>query len=166
MFSGDDRKEYDVFRMNLNTKFGMDAHFFPTEAKRVLYAFGRLTGKASQRMMPWMRSHGMPTKPYVLTKFYDEMDRAYGDSDRQQQALVRLHRLRQDKKDLREFLGEFDQELAEAGALEWSDSQKKAILERAVNKEILRPLIGRPTLEGDESYEHFCFGPWRLDYQL
>ncbi|KAJ5135054.1 uncharacterized protein N7515_004332 [Penicillium bovifimosum] len=65
MFSGNDRKEYDVFRMNLNTKFEMDAHFFPTEAKRVLYAFGRLTGKASQPMMPWMRSHGMPTKTRI-----------------------------------------------------------------------------------------------------
>ncbi|KAJ5571804.1 hypothetical protein N7535_005464 [Penicillium sp. DV-2018c] len=143
----------------------MDGYFYSTPSRQVLYAFGRLTGKASQRMLPWMRASGTDTSPYSLEKFWKEMERAFGDADRKQRALVRLHRSKQGRKELREFLGEFDQGLAEAGALTWSDEQKKAMLEQAVNLEILVPLIGQPILGGEDTYENYCDTRLRVEHQ-
>ncbi|KAJ5558125.1 hypothetical protein N7461_002097 [Penicillium sp. DV-2018c] len=94
-FSGEDLKEYDVFQLKLRTKLEMDGHFYSTPSRQVLCAFRRPTRKASQRMLPWMRANGTDTSPYSLEKFWKEMERAFGDADRKQQALVRLHRSKQ-----------------------------------------------------------------------
>lgn len=163
-FSGENLKSYDPFRLNLETKLLMDESYFSTDDKKVLYAFGRLTGKASQRMLPWMEA-SKEGGTRTFDNFKKELDRAFGDPDRKQQALVRLHRMKQGRKDLREFLGEFNQVLAEAGAITWSSEQKKGFLEAAVSVEILQALIGNPTLGGEDSYETYCETLLRVDHQ-
>jgi hypothetical protein len=164
-FSGENRKEYEAFRLNLRTKLEMDSAYFSTPKKRVMYAYGRLRGKAAQIMMAWVNAKERKGAPYDLDEFYKELDRAFNDPDQRQRALVRIHQMRQGKRELREFLGEFNQVLAEAGALDWTDEQKKGFLESAVSGEILSALIGHPALGGDDSYEKYCETLMRVDHQ-
>lgn len=165
MFSGEDLKQFDAFKLNLKLKLANDEQCYFDDAKKVSYAFSRLTGKASQRLLPWMNAKIQGDIMPSFAEFYKELDRAFSDPDRRQQALVRIHRMKQGKKDLREFLGEFNQVLAEAGALTWTDEQKKGFLEAAVNVEVLQALIGNPTLGGDDSYESYCETLLRVDQQ-
>ena len=51
-FTGEDPKDYPPFRMNLRTKFAIDAACYRTEEEQVYYAYSRLRGKASQRILP------------------------------------------------------------------------------------------------------------------
>ena len=45
--------------------------------------------------------------------------------------------MKQEKKLLEEFLNEFDGELLSTGGMLWSDTQKKALVETAVNWQLL-----------------------------
>lgn len=52
--------------------------------------------------------------------------------------------MKQRKRDLEEFLNEFDQVLLSAGGISWDDTQKKALLDTAVNWQLLKGMIGMP----------------------
>jgi hypothetical protein len=161
-YDGEDPEEYQVFRTNLEVKFTMDDHYFRDDKEKVYYAFGRLDGKASRRLHPWLLAKRERGEALLLEDFYKAMDLAFSDPDRKQRALVRINTMRQGKRELRDFLSEFEQTLAEAGGLVWSDAQKKALLETAVNIEILRGAIGFSA----ESYEDYRDGLLRIEHQI
>jgi hypothetical protein len=54
-FTGEDPKDYPPFQMNLRTKFAIDAACYPTEEEQVYYAYSRLRGKTSQRVLTFIR---------------------------------------------------------------------------------------------------------------
>jgi len=59
----------------------------------------------------------------------------------QQKALARLNTLRQGKRDFREFLGEFEQLLLEAGGHGWDNNVKRGFLDAAINQDMRKALI-------------------------
>ena len=65
------------------------------------------------------------------------MDKAFGDLNYQRKALVWVNTMKQGWKSLEEFLNEFDGELLSADGMLWSDAQKKALVETAVNWQLL-----------------------------
>lgn len=159
-YDGENPKEYRVFRVNLRTKFVADAAYFSDDEERILYAFGRLQGKASQRMLPWVvaKEDQLPT----LDEFYKAMDQAFDDPEVQQKALVRVNTMKQGKRDLEDFLTEFQGTMIDAGGLLWSDAQKKALLDTAVNRQLLQGTIGT---DQPESYEEYCKQLRRINHQ-
>ncbi|EAA59061.1 hypothetical protein AN3500.2 [Aspergillus nidulans FGSC A4] len=137
-FTGEDPKDYPPFQMNLRTKFAIDAACYPTEEEQVYYAYSRLRGKASQRVLPWLLARQKSETPVLWAEFSAVLDKAFGDPDRQRKAL---------------FLNEFDEELLNTGGINWDDNQKKALLDRFINVELLKAMVG---IRQEDSYDNYC----------
>ena len=71
--------------------------------------------------------------------------------------------MKQGKKSLEEFLNEFDGELLSTGGMLWSDAQKKALVETAVNWQLLQGMIG---MEQASMYEAYCDQLRRVNHDL
>ncbi|EAA64859.1 hypothetical protein AN2027.2 [Aspergillus nidulans FGSC A4] len=138
-FTGEDPKDYPPFQMNLRTKFAIDAACYPTEEEQVYYAYSRLRGKASQRVLPWLLARQKSETPVLWAEFSAVLDKAFGDPDRQRKALS--------------YLNEFDEELLNAGGINWDDNQKKALLDTAINVELLKAMVG---IRQEDSYDNYC----------
>lgn len=152
-FTGEDPKDYPPFQMNLRTKFAIDAACYPTEEEQVYYAYSRLRGKASQRVLPWLLARQKSETPVLWAEFSAVLDKAFGDPDRQRKALVRVNTMKQGRRDFEEFLNEFDEELLNAGGINWDDNQKKALLDTAINVELLKAMVG---IRQEDSYDNYC----------
>ncbi|CBF71484.1 uncharacterized protein ANIA_10846 [Aspergillus nidulans FGSC A4] len=152
-FTGEDPKDYPPFQMNLRTKFAIDAACYPTEEEQVYYAYSRLRGKASQRVLPWLLARQKSETPVLWAEFSAVLDKAFGDPDRQRKALVRVNTIKQGRRDFEEFLNEFDEELLNAGGINWDDNQKKALLDTAINVELLKAMVG---IRQEDSYDNYC----------
>lgn len=161
-FDGEDLGNYRPFRINLYTKFLIDHQCFRSDEERILYAFGRLRTKASQRILPWVVAKTQRGGGANLNEFYQAMDKAFSDPEMQKRALVRVNTMKQGKRDLKEFLNEFDATMIDAGGLTWSEDQKNALLETAVSGRILQGTIGT---DQPDSYEGFCSQLHRIDHQ-
>ncbi|RMJ20718.1 hypothetical protein PHISP_08412 [Aspergillus sp. HF37] len=70
--------------------------------------------------------------------------------------------MKQGKRDLKDFITEFDAAMIDAGGLSWSEDQKKALLETAINSRILQGTVGA---DQPDSYEDFCNQLHRIDHQ-
>jgi hypothetical protein len=149
--------------MNLCTKFAIDAACYSTEEEQVYYAYSRLRGKASQRILPWLQARQDSQKPVQWSKFAAVLDKAFSDPDRRRKALVRINTIKQGKRDLEEFLNEFDEVLLSAGGINWDDSQKKALLDTAVNWQLLKGMIG---VTQADSYEAYCDQLRRVNHDI
>jgi hypothetical protein len=160
MFNGENAHDYLAFKINLRTKFIIDGNCYPDSAAKAYYTFSRLEGKASRRMLPWMGANE-PTISYE--SFMETMDKAYLDADRQRRALVRINTIRQNNKDLDEFLDEFNEALLNAGGMDWTDDQKKSLLETAINLPLLQAMVGR---EQADSYDGYCNQLRRVNHDL
>ncbi|EAA65145.1 hypothetical protein AN0003.2 [Aspergillus nidulans FGSC A4] len=141
-FTGEDPKDYPPFQMNLRTKFAINAACYPTEEEQVYYAYSCLRGKASQRVLPWLLARQKSETPVLWAEFSAVLDKAFGDPDQQRKALVRVNTMKQGKCDFEEFLNKFDEELLNAGGINWDDNQKKALLDTAINVELLKAHAG------------------------
>jgi hypothetical protein len=161
-FDGEDLRNYRPFRINLYTKFLVDDQCFRSDEERILYAFSRLRAKASQRVLPWVIAKTNSQEPASLDEFYRTLDKAFSDPERQKRALVRVNTMKQGKRELKDFLTEFDAAMIDAGGLTWSEDQKKALLETAINSQILQGTIG---VDQPDSYEDFCNQLYRIDHQ-
>ena len=71
--------------------------------------------------------------------------------------------MKQGKRDLEEFLNEFDEVLLNAGGINWDDTQKKALLDTAVNWQLLKGMIGIPQAD---SYEAYCDQLRRVSHDI
>lgn len=162
-FNGEDLKDYPPFRMNLRTKFAIDAACYSTGEEQVYYAYSRLRGKASQRILPWLQARQESGTTVEWGEFAAVLDKAFGDPDRQRKALVRINTMKQGKRDLEEFLNEFDEVLLSAGGISWDDSQKKALLDTAVNWQLLKGMIGIPQAD---TYEAYCDQLRRVNHDI
>ena len=91
------------------------------------------------------------------------MDKAFGDPNHQRKALVRVNTMKQGRKSLEEFLNEFDGELLSAGGMLWSDAQKKALVETAVNWQLLQRII---EMEQASLYKAYCNQLRRVNHDL
>lgn len=90
------------------------------------------------------------------------MDQAFNDADLQQKALVRVNTMRQGRRDFEEFLADFDSALIDAGGLLWDNTQKKALLDTAVNQTLLEGTVGT---EQPATYEEYCNQLRRINHQ-
>jgi hypothetical protein len=147
--------------MNLRTKFAIDEACFHTDALKVFYTYSRLRGRAAQRILPWLSAqdaNGVKFNDLIAV-----MDKAFGDPDKQRKALVRVNTMKQGRKELDEFLNDFDEALLEAGGMNWSHDQKKAVLDTAVSWRLIQGMVGIPQ---EASYEGYCDQLRRVNHDL
>lgn len=71
--------------------------------------------------------------------------------------------MKQGKHDLEEFLNEFDEVLFRAGGISWDDSQKNALLDTAMDGQLLKRTIGIPQAD---SYAAYCDQLRRLNHDI
>jgi hypothetical protein len=111
---------------------------------------------AAARIHPWMQIYGKDrhgVSEGTLEMFFEEMRFPFKDPQLQQKALARLNTLRQGKRDFREFLGEFEQLLLEAGGHGWDDNVKRGFLDAAINQDMRKALI---SLERKTKLTTYC----------
>ena len=150
-FDGSDPRAYQPFKLNLEMKFQIDGVCFRTDQEKVVYAYGRLKDRASQRMLPWIQAKIESSQELSWEEFKQALDQAFGDKHQKEKALVRINTMKQGGKDMDKFLAEFDETLVMAGGLAWQDEQKRMVLDTAINPKYLRVLIGctkNPTYSG------------------
>ena len=71
-FDGDDRAKYPTFEIYLLAKFDVDRLVIGNEQTQVFYAFGRLTGKAAEKMRPWVTAY-VDSPSFTVTGFIKQM---------------------------------------------------------------------------------------------
>lgn len=111
IFDGSNTKNFLPFKMNLHMKFMLDGPCFPGDEEKVLYAYGRLRERASQRVLPWIIAKTDAREALHWVDFVGVLDKAFGDPDLKQKALVRVNTMRQGRRNLEEFLNDFDEAL-------------------------------------------------------
>lgn len=163
MFDGNDTKDFLPFKMNLRTKFAMDGPCFLNEEERVFYAYGRLRGRASQRILPWITAKTDARETLCWEDFEKVLDKAFGDPDLKQKALVRVNTMKQGRRNLEEFLNDFDEALIHAGGLNWPDDQKKICLETSISVNLLDRLVG---VSKADTYEDYCDQLRRISHDM
>jgi hypothetical protein len=135
---------FPQFESKLQAKLVIDAEAIGGPFEQLWYAFGCLKDNAAARIHPWMQVYGkdrFKVSEGTLNLFFDELQFAFQDAQLQQKALVRLNTLRQGRRDFREFLGEFEQLLLEAGGHQWDNNVKRGYLDAAINQDMRKALI-------------------------
>lgn len=150
-FTGDDESEFPQFKGLLEAKLEIDKEAIGTERECVWYAFGRLSGKAAGRIYPWMEAT-KNTGKFTTREFLEQLDAAFADPEKQAKALAKINHIRQNNKDFRDFLREFEQTLLEAQGWKWDDAVRKGYLKAAISRELKDRLV---TQEEPEKYSDF-----------
>jgi hypothetical protein len=89
------REDLDVFLDQCNLHFELNHQRYPTEAKKVLWAIGYISGPPRERLRN-LRAAGVVT-PWLATwdAFAKELERTYGDPNPGHTARIKLNRLKQ-----------------------------------------------------------------------
>jgi hypothetical protein len=142
-YDGEDRMAYPAFKGYLRAKLRIDQQAIGDEPELVWYAFGRLTGKAADRIFPWMELMEQRGEPLRVTAFMEQLDAAFCDPQTAQRALEWVNNKQQGRTPFRDFLQEFEQKLLEAGGWEFSDGIRKGYLKAALNLDIKTELVAQ-----------------------
>lgn len=150
LFDASNITAYRSFVANLQTKLRYDSSCFVNDAERIAYAFGRLRGEASNRILPWFTLHG---ETATYREFQEQMDTTFKDEDSERKAMKTISNIKQGSQDLKEFLVKFDLLLNEAGARSLPDQILIGFLEAALSDKIHSGLIGSADAT---TYAGFC----------
>lgn len=151
-FDGQDRGAYPAFKGYLRVKFRIDSAAIGGETEKVWYGYGYLTGKAAERIFPWLAAKEERQEPLRVDDFFTQLDTAFSDPQRSQRALEWINSKKQGNRPFQEFLQEFEQNLLEAGGWEFSDAVRKGYLRSAVSRRIKEKLVA---VEEPARYEDF-----------
>ena len=103
-YDGENKAGYLAFKGHLCAKLRIDQRAIGGELEQVWYSFGRLSGKAVERLFPWIDATESQGKPLRVAEFFDQLDAAFRDSQSTQRALEWINTRRQGKTPFREFL--------------------------------------------------------------
>jgi hypothetical protein len=134
-YDGEEMNAYPQFESKLYAKLQVDEAALGGPYERLWYAFGRLKGKAAQRLHPWMDVNGKDRDRITnntIEEFFEQMRFFFADVHRRVKANERLHNLKE-KKSFNEYLGEFEQLLLEAGGSTWEDVIKCGFFTNGLN---------------------------------
>ena len=76
-YNGESKIVYLAFKAYLYAKLRIDVAAIGGESKQVWYGFGRLLGKASERMFPWINATETQLKPLCVKDFFEQLDIAF-----------------------------------------------------------------------------------------
>ncbi len=151
-FDGTDLSLFPQFEGSLRAKLQIDGGAIGQEKEQVWYAFGRLSGKAGERIFPWMQfaeQRGCLT----VVEFFTQLRVAFQDPRRRQKALGQINRTKQGSRQFGEFLNEFNRLILEAEGWGWDDVIKKGYLKAALSTKLITAMVG---VREDDSYESYC----------
>ena len=142
----------------------MDGASLGTTAEQAYYVYSRLSGKAADRILPWITTISTTSpEELTVTDIMNQLERAFLDPNIRTKAVSKLSILRQKNRDIGEFLAEFEQVLIQAGGISWSDDVRMSYLYNALNAQMLQGLIGTPPAK---SYIEFCTQLRTLEEQI
>lgn len=163
-FTGEDLSLYPQFRQNLRMKLSVDGDFIGGVLEQAYYAYGRLTGQASVRILPYVTTIETSLPGSLdIHSLLDYMDRTFADPETRTRAITKLTTLRQRNREFRDFHAEFEQTMIEANGLFWSDEVKIGYLQNALSARLLQGLIG--TLPST-SYNEYVSQLRRIEQQV
>ena len=106
-FQGTDHPSWEVWESNMCHKLLGNADHFPTEALRIGYIAGRLSGVPAERALSRLGPRAL--NPYKTAQdVFDHLSTVYGDPHRIVMAKAKFKALEQGSTPFREFYAEFD----------------------------------------------------------
>ena len=142
-YDGENRAAYPTFKGHLRAKLRIDAAAIGGEVEQVWYGFGRLAGKAADRIFPWLSRADQSPEALRVDDFFNQLDAAFLDPQSVQRALEWVNTQKQEATPFRDFLQEFEQKLLEAGGWAFSDGVRKGYLKAAINMRIKSELVAQ-----------------------
>ena len=136
-FEGDNKK-YREFKTKLNNKFRADAPTFRDEQHKLAIAVSVLKGGAADLMQQFILNDRIDLAS--VGEFWQVLDRAYEDPDRQGTAMRNLQNLRQGKREFAHYLAEFMKYKTDSG---WDDVACIEALRKGCSQEIRDVLRNR-----------------------
>lgn len=153
-FDGEDLAQFPAFQQKLRAKLVVDGLALGDTVDQAYYVYGRLSGKAANRLLPWIQTtESVRPGSLNVENIMEQLEKAFSDPNLRTKAISRLSILRQKSRDIGEFLAEFEQYVIQAGGILWSDDVKIGYLYNALNPRLLQGLVGTAP---STSYEHFC----------
>jgi hypothetical protein len=142
-YTDEDKSLYPQYKGKLQAKLLIDALALgANDEQRAWWVFGTLDGKASTRIFPWV-DLASRTKALTTASLLEQMDQAFLDPEEKEKALRAVNTMQQKKKDLREYVADFEENLLKAGGWAWAEEVKKSMFLKGVNKTIKAQMVGK-----------------------
>jgi hypothetical protein len=135
------RSEYQGWRLAINGKFTADGDDYPTPELRCQYIYSRLEGKAHTIATPFMES--CQESGYDAERMWTFLDSCFKDHHVETRARDKITHMKQNKREVREYLYEFEEQWLYAG-LGNNDMMKMTLFRNGLKDEIQSRLIGVP----------------------
>lgn len=148
-----DRTLFPQFLALLTAKLTFDHNVWDSEAERVWYAFGCLTGKASTRILPWITTYCEDVNEFTAKKLFEHLRTSFEDKATKAKAISKLSYMKQGQREFGEHLSEFEQTLLEAGVSGYDDSVKISWLRNSLSMDLRK---GSVTVDDDNGYNDYC----------
>ncbi|OJD09483.1 hypothetical protein ACJ73_10279 [Blastomyces percursus] len=158
-----DRVLFPQFFALLKAKMRYDSATWVTEAERVWYAYGCLTGKAATRVLPWMTTYADDEAAFNLDNFYRHLQSSFEDKAIRQKALNKLTYMKQGKREFGDLLSEFEQTLLEGGVSTQADELKISWLRNTLTSDLRNATVSVSTQSG---YRHYCHELQQIAYRM
>ena len=133
-----DRATLEQFITKLKFKLKDNADWYPSEAAKVRYAYGRLEGKAGDQIHPRMNENSS-THIKDIEELVAALRLSFGDADKQNTAQQYILKLRQTNKPFSEYLSLF---LSKAGDTGFDEETQKFHLQNGLCQELSNHLVG------------------------
>jgi hypothetical protein len=143
-YTHEDPSLYPQFRGLLAQKLRIDALACgDSEYDRVWYGFACLKGIAASRIFPWIDYAQKVGASLTIQGFLTQLDTAFSDPQKAQKAITKINKIRQGRRNFREFLHEFEQTLLEASGWGWDDVVRKGYLKVSINYKLRSLLVSQ-----------------------
>ena len=144
--------EFMPFILGLETKLVVDGAAIGDAFAQLSYAYSCFSGIARDRIYPWYSINGSASVKESVTfetldSFFRHVRMLFEDRHLMEKSNNQLSNLRQGRRPFRDFITEFEQLLLLSGGHTWSDQVRISRLKPAINQEMRRGMIGRPTAE-------------------
>jgi hypothetical protein len=144
--------EFMPFILGLETKLVVDGAAIGDAFAQLSYAYGCFSGVARDRIYPWYSINGSASVKESVTfetldSFFQHVRMLFEDRHLMEKSNNQLSNLRQGRRPFRDFITEFEQLLLLSGGHTWSDQVRISRLKPAINQEMRKGMIGRPTAE-------------------
>jgi hypothetical protein len=141
-YDGEHSLGFRRFKAAMQIKMQVDgAVVGDSEQEQIYYAFGRLTGRASDRMIAWFEKNQGDPRSFTMNNFFNRLERSFADPDASSKARAKLSSCHQSTKPFATWIHKLSGLLTESGADEWHDEAKIDLLERLMDPDLLKAMV-------------------------
>ncbi|KAL2885063.1 hypothetical protein HOO65_080013 [Ceratocystis lukuohia] len=133
-FDGKSYMRFRMFMTDIKEKQVVDCEALGGERGFVSYVYSRLTGRARDRIGPYMGSYySTPDDAKALETFYAFLEETFSDPTAEQQAAERLNTTKMGNRPIEEYIAQMDLLFLQANGANWPDLVKITSLKQGLS---------------------------------